>query len=42
MQKNFVYFCCFQQFNNAGCKKGFHSDTEDFRDYARYEQFFRI
>ena len=40
MLSNFIYYCCFQQHNSAGCKKGYHSDTHSNKDFARYEKYF--
>ena len=40
MLKNFVYLCCFQSYNSAGCKKNFHSDEKDNRDLKKYRRYF--
>ena len=40
MLKNFVYLCCFQSYNSAGCKKNFHSDEKDNRDLKKYKRYF--
>ena len=37
--KNFVFLCCFQAYNSAGCKKAFHSDENDNRNYKKYEKY---
>ena len=40
MISNFVYYCCFQQHNSVGCKKGYHSDKDSNKDFARYEKYY--
>ena len=40
MLKNFVYLCCFQAYNTGGCKKDFHSDKENKKDYVKYKNYF--
>ena len=40
MLKNFVYLCCFQAYNTAGCKKDFHSDEENKQDFVKYHNYF--
>lgn len=40
MSKNFIYLCCFQPCNSAGCRKSFHSDEKDKRDLIKYRRYF--
>ena len=34
--QNYLYLCCFQPHQSTGCKKSYHSDTNDYTDHGKY------
>lgn len=36
MFKDYSYLCCFQGYNSTGCKRYFHSDSDDLKNINKY------